>query len=159
MLTLAMADANLTWGYDRISGALHNLGFNVSDEAVLWGQRYLIHDRDSKFCVAFSELVRSAGIEALKLPPNSPNLNAFAERWVRSVKEECLSQLVLFGDEGLRRALKEYVSHYHEKRNRQGKGNLLLFPSAVTRARSENAPIECSQRFGGLLKYYYCQAA
>jgi putative transposase len=62
------------------------------------------------------------------LPPRSPNLNAYAERWVRSVKEECLAQLILFGEKALQHALTEYVTHYHHERNHQGKDNVLLFP-------------------------------
>ena len=64
----------------------------------------------------------------LALPARSPNLNAYAERWVRSVKEECLSKVILFGERSLRRALSEYVDHFHAERNHQGKGNILLFP-------------------------------
>src|SRR5205814_867786 len=67
-------------------------------------------------------------VEPLALPARSPNLNAYAERWVRSVKEDCLSKIVLFGERSLRRALDEYVEHYHAERNHQGKGNVLLFP-------------------------------
>ncbi|MCP4630838.1 MAG: transposase family protein, partial [bacterium] len=92
--------------------------------------RYLIHDRDSKFCGSFQQILKSAGVKPLKLPPKSPNLNAFAERWVRSVKEECLSKLVLFGEDSLSHALEQYVAHYHEERNHQGKGNVILFPGA-----------------------------
>src|SRR6476661_1448787 len=74
--------------------------------------RYVLHDRDTKFCHAFDQVLASEGIQCLKLPPRSPNLNAFAERWVRSVKEECLSKLILFGESSLRRALTEFVTHY-----------------------------------------------
>jgi putative transposase len=91
--------------------------------------RYLLHDRDTKFCAAFQDVLRSSGIEPLALPPRSPNLNAFAERWVRSIRQECLSKLILFGEPSLRRALSEFIDHYHFERNHQGKDNLLLFPS------------------------------
>ena len=84
------------------------------------------------------------------LPAKSPNLNAFAERWVRSVKQECLSKLILFGEGTLSRALGEYNRHYHHERNHQGKDNKILFPTRSPRGRS----IECSQRLGGLLNYY-----
>jgi transposase InsO family protein len=73
----------------------------------------VLHDRDTKFCYAFDQVLASEGIRCLKLPPRSPNLNAFAERWVRSVKEECLSKFILFGESSLRRALTEFVTHYH----------------------------------------------
>jgi hypothetical protein len=65
----------------------------------------------------------------MQLPARSPNLNAFAERWARSAKQECLSKLILFGEASLRRALSEFVEHFHTERNHQGKGNILLFPS------------------------------
>jgi hypothetical protein len=74
-------------------------------------------------------------VEPLRLPPRSPNLNAFAERWVRSVKEECVSRLIVFGEASLRRALNEYLEHFHTERNHQGKANTLLFPRRVTQAR------------------------
>jgi putative transposase len=104
---------------------------NALDETTgcLRQYRYVLRDRDPKFCSAFDQLLRTNGIQCLKLPSRSPNLNAFAERWVRSVKEECLSKLILFGEEPLRRTLKEFTTHYHEERNHQGKDNLLLFPS------------------------------
>jgi putative transposase len=78
--------------------------------------------------------------------------NAFAERWVRSVKEECLSKLILFGEGSLQRALREFIEHFHRERNHQGKGNVLLFP-AVRKNKSEGQ-IDCHARLGGLLRYY-----
>src|SRR5256885_8084004 len=91
---------------------------------------YLIHDRDTKFCAAFQHLVDAAGVERVVLPPRSPNLNAYAERWVRSVKDEALSRMILFGEASLRHVLNAYVDHDHQERNHQGKGNVLLFPSS-----------------------------
>ena len=77
-------------------------------------------------CSEFRETLAVAGVKSLQLPPRSPNLNAFAEPWVRSVKEECLSHLILFGERSLRRALTQFQEHYHEERNHQGKsGNKL----------------------------------
>ncbi len=70
----------------------------------------------------------AGGVGPLKLPPRSPNLNAFAERWVRSIKRECLTRLILIGEQPLRRALADYTEHYHAERNHQGKGNVILFP-------------------------------
>src|SRR5207302_8631667 len=90
--------------------------------------QYLIHDRDGKYCSTFQQMIEAAGIKRVPLPPRSPNLNAYAERWVRSVKEECLSRLILFGEASLWHALHEYVEHYHRERNHQGKGNVLLVP-------------------------------
>jgi putative transposase len=74
----------------------------------------------------------------VRLPASSPNLNAFAERWVRSVKYECLSKLILFGEGSLRRTLDEYTSHYHSERNHQGKANVLLYPEPGAYARERN---------------------
>jgi hypothetical protein len=92
------------------------------------GCRYVLHDRDAKFCAEFRETLAVADMKCLRLPPRSPNLNAFAERWVRSVKEECLSHLILFGERSLRKALTQLQEHYHAERNHQGKNNVLLFP-------------------------------
>ena len=78
--------------------------------------QYLIHDRDTKFCTAFQQIIDKAGVERVVLPPRSPNLNAYAERWVRSVKEECLSRLILFGEASLRHALTQDVQHLHHGR-------------------------------------------
>ena len=91
-------------------------------------RRYLVHDRDSKYCPSFRQVIETGTVRAIPLPPRSPNLNAYAERWIRSVKEECLSKLILIGEGSLRRALRHYEVHYHEERNHQGKDNLLLFP-------------------------------
>src|SRR4029077_4259974 len=89
---------------------------------------YLLHDRDTKYTQSFRAIIASGGVEPLALPARSPNLNAYAERWVRSVKEECLSKVILLGERSLRRALNEFVEHYHAERNHQGKDNVLLFP-------------------------------
>jgi transposase InsO family protein len=128
----------------------------MDDWGFLNGRRYLILDRDSKFCAAFRHIIASAGVKIIRLPPRSPNLNAFAERFVRSVKDEALSKLVLFGEEGLRRALDEFMSHYHEERNHQGVGNVLLFPSGEP---AQQGPVECEERLGGLLEFYSRAAA
>jgi transposase InsO family protein len=122
------------------------------DSGALRDQKYLLHDGDTKFCAGFRSILRDGGVEPLRLPPRSPNLNAHAERWVRSVKEECLSRLILFGEASLRRALNEYVAHFHSERNHQGKGNILLFPQPGDTRKA--GPVECSQRLGGLLRYY-----
>jgi len=131
---------------------------NAVDETsgCLCDHRYLLHDRDAKFCAAFDDVLRSSGVHCLTLPPRSPNLNAFAERWVRSVKEECLSKLVLFGEGSLHRALNEFIAHFHSERNHQGKGNVLLFP-CPTRT-TTGRKVHCRERLGGLLRYYSCAA-
>jgi transposase InsO family protein len=120
--------------------------------------QYLIHDRDGKYCPAFQQIIDGAGITRVPLPPQSPNLNAYAERWVRSVKEECLSRLILCGEASLRHALMQYVEHFHHERNHQGKGNVLLFP-AVNQDAARPGLMQCRERLGGLLKYYTYAAA
>jgi putative transposase len=249
-LVVRMAQENRSWGYDRIVGALANLGYPISDQTVgnilkrhgippaperkttttwtefirthmdvlvatdfftaevwtlgglvtyyvlffihlgsrrvqvagvtphpneawmvqvarnvtmeEWGflapGQYLIHDRDTKFCAAFQQIIDDAGVERVVLPPRSPNLNAYAERWVRSVKEECLSRVILFGEASLRHALTQYIEHYHHERNHQGKGNVLLFP-VVSPGATRQGPVQCRERLGGLLKYYAREAA
>jgi transposase InsO family protein len=249
-LVVRMAQENRSWGYDRIVGALANLGYTISDQTVgnilkrhglppaperkttttwkefirthmevlvatdfftaevwtlgglvtyyvlffihlssrtvhvagvtphpnetwmvqvarnvtmeAWGilspGQYLIHDRDGKYCPAFQQIIDAAGVTRVPLPPQSPNLNAYAERWVRSVKEECLARLILFGEAALHHALREYTAHYHHERNHQGKGNVLLFP-AVSQDMARQGPIQCRERLGGLLKYYERKAA
>jgi putative transposase len=119
--------------------------------------RYLLHDRDNKFTQSFRAIIASGRVQPLVLPARSPNLNAYAERWVRSVKEECLFKVILFGERSLRRALSNYVDHFHAERNHQGKGNILLFPRATDRQRE--GPVRCRERLGGLLRYYHREAA
>jgi transposase InsO family protein len=249
-LVVRMAQENRSWGYDRIVGALANLGYTISDQTVgnilkrhglppaperkttttwkefirthldvlvatdfftaevwtlgglvtyyvlffihlgsrkvhiagmtphpdaawmmqiarnvtmeEWGflspGQYLIHDRDGKYCPAFQQLIDTAGVTRIPLPPRSPNLNAYAERWVRSVKEECLARLILFGEASLCHVLTQYMAHFHHERNHQGKGNGLLFP-AVSQVTESQGSIRCRERLGGLLKYYTRDAA
>jgi putative transposase len=130
----------------------------MKDWGFLAHSRYLLHDRDGKFCPMFREVIRAGKVRPLKLPARSPNLNAFAERWVRSVKEECLSRLILFGENSLRRALTQYIEHYHCERNHQAKANRILFPSQ-TGARKNRGAVRCREQLGGLLKYYEREAA
>jgi putative transposase len=139
---------------------MEQMARNATDETsgCLRQQRYVLHHRDTKFCASFGSILSTGGVQALTLPPRSPNLNAFAERWVRSVKQECLSKLILFGEGSLKRALSEFVEHYHAERNHQGKGNVLLFPFPEKANAAANTTVSCKQRLGGLLKYY-CRAA
>ena len=99
--------------------------------------RYLLHDRDTKYSAAFRAIIETSHVKTLPLPTRSPNLNAYAEHWVRSVKAECLSKIVLFGERSLRRAMSEYVSHYHTERNHQRKSNTLLFHRIAEGRRGE----------------------
>jgi transposase InsO family protein len=139
---------------------MQQMARNATDEN--WGhitqRRYASHDRDTKFCASFRTTLAAGGIKPIQLPARSQNLNAFAERWVRSVKQECLSKLILFGEASLRRALAEFVEHFHTERNHQGRGNVLLFPSNEARDGRRRRSVSCRERLGGLLKYY-CRAA
>jgi transposase InsO family protein len=249
-LVVRLAQENRSWGYDRIAGALHHLGYTISDQTVGnilkrhgilpapkrkktttwkefirthldvlvatdfftaevwtacglvtysilffihlasrkvhiagitphpdqrwmmqvarnvtmadWGflspGHYLIHDRDGKYCPAFQHIIDAAGVTRVPLPPRSPNLNAYAERWIRSVKEETLSRLILFGEQALRHALTEYVTHFHQERPHQGKGNVILMP-VPDHVTARRRPLRCRERLGGLLKYYDREAA
>jgi len=115
--------------------------------------RFLLHDRDTKFSEAFAAVFRAAGIEPLKLPPQSPNLNAFAERRVRSVKDECLDQLILFGEPSLRHARQEFLAHHQHERNHQGLANVIPFPDEQTGW--QDGPIRKAERLGSLLNFYH----
>ena len=131
----------------------------MEDSGYLQGRRYMLHDRDQKFCADFRETLAAGGVKCVVLPARSPNLNCYSERWVRSVKSECLSQLILFGEASLRRALKNFCEHYHAERNHQGKENKLLFPRPALPACARRGIVRCQERLGGLLKYYHREAA
>jgi putative transposase len=105
-------------------------------------------------------VLTAAGVRPLRLPARSPDLNSFAERFVLSIESECLSKLVPLGESHLRRAVSEYVEHYHRERNHQGVGNRLLTPGEpVMRPANDNTPVERRERLGGLLNFYYRRAA
>jgi putative transposase len=127
-----------------------------AEDGFLVGMRYLLMDRDPLYTTAFRELLRSAGVTPIRLPPSSPNLNAYAERFVRSIKSECLAKLVLLGEKHLRTVVREYVARYHTERNHQGLDGRLLEPPANN---SGTGPIDCRERLGGLLRFYRRQAA
>ena len=131
----------------------------LADTGFLGGCRYLLHDRDAKFCAAFDVILESVGIRAVTLPPRSPNLNAHCERWIESVKTEALSKMILFGEASLRHVLSEYVEHYHRERNHQGTGNVILFPNSADRIGESSGEILKRERLGGLLKFYHRKAA
>ncbi len=248
-LVLRMAGENSTWGYDRIQGALANLGHKISDSAVanilrqhgiepaperkrqttwhaflkahwdvlasvdfttmeVWTKkglvtyyllffmelatrriyfagltvqpdegwllqvarnvtdaeggflrrkRYLLMDRDAKFSEGFRRTLEAVGVKPVRLPARSPNLNSHIERFMRSVKEECLERMIFFGERSLQAAVCSYMEHYHTERNHQGIGNQLLLPSEGVGRRSGD--IACRERLGGLLRYYYREAA
>jgi hypothetical protein len=128
----------------------------VSDGFLL-NSRYLIMDRDTKYTADFRGYLDREGVKPVRCPARSPNCNAFAERCVRSIKEECLDRMILFGEASLRRALREYVVHYQAERNHQGVGNRLLEPLAMVSSNDET--IHRRERLGGMLNYYCREAA
>ena len=132
---------------------------NLSDaeEGFLIGKRYLIHDRDPLFTAEFLEILKATGVQSVKLPPRSPNLNAHAERFVRTIKESCLERMILFGEGSVQKAIHEFVLHYHHERNHQGLGNRLILPEQLVADRA--APIQRRSRLGGMLNYYHRPAA
>ena len=143
------------------SGWMRQMARNVTqaDTGFLSGCRYLLHDRDAKFCAAFDGVLASVGIEAIRLPSLSPNLNAHCERWIRSVKTEVLSKMILFGEGSLRHCLENYLAYYHAERNHQGKENVILFPAPPDRIGESTGEIQTRERLGGLLKFYHREAA
>jgi transposase InsO family protein len=118
--------------------------------------RVLLVDRDPLYTDAFRATIAGAGVTVVRLPRASPNLNAFAERFVLSIKSECLDKIIPLGERHLRAAISEYVEHYHVERNHQGLGNRLLRP---TTSAEPAAPIQRRERVGGILSFYYRDAA
>ena len=132
---------------------------NLTDaiDGFLRTTRFLIHDRDPLFSTSFRATLFPAGVETVKLPARSPNLNAHAERFVRSIKHECLNRIVPLGENHLRTTVRAYVSHYHLERNHQGLDNRLIFEAADSPG--NEGSIQCRERLGGILRYYYREAA
>jgi putative transposase len=128
-----------------------------SFDGFLLGRRYLLHDRDTKFTQAFDALLKASGVEPIVLPPWSPNLNAHCERFVRSIKEEALDRMVMVGAPALSYVIHQYLDHYHAERNHQGLANQLIAPEPGLGSHSD--PVRRRERLGGLLRYYYRDAA
>jgi transposase InsO family protein len=118
---------------------------------------HLILDRDAKYSKDWRAFIEEQGVEVIRLLPRSPNLTAYAERFVRSIKEECLDRMIFIGEASSRRAVREFMAHYHAERNHQGLGNRLIRaeqPSVAARS-----PVERRIRLGGLLSFYHHAAA
>jgi transposase InsO family protein len=126
-------------------------------DGFLLGKRYLLHDRDTKFTQAFDGLLKASGVEPVLLPPRSPNLNAYCERFVRSIKAEALEWMVLLGEHALYHAIHQYLAHYHAERNHQGLGNRLIAPEEAMGCQTGH--VVRRERLGGLLSYYHREAA
>jgi transposase InsO family protein len=120
-------------------------------------KRYVLMDRDSHFSCAFRSILKDAGVEPVRLPARSPNLNSYVERFHRSLKEECLERMIFFGERSLRNAVGQFLSHFHSERNHQGLGNKIIEPGEEVGLTSGET--QCRERLGGLLKYYYRDAA
>jgi len=137
---------------------VQQMGRNMIDcyDGFLLGTKYLILDRDTKFD-AFRGVLENTDTEVILLPPRSPNLNAYCERYMRTMKSECLNKMIFFGENSLRRALKEFTEHYHSERNHQGIGNEIIEPGHE--AGRTIGDVQCNERLGGMLKYYYREAA
>lgn len=118
---------------------------------------HLIVDRDGSFLALREYLTTKTNITPVVLPPKSPNLNAFQERFFRSLKSECLERMIFLSERQLRKALKDYVDHYHSERNHQGLENQLIDPGDEVGAQSGD--VKCRERLGGMLKHYYRDAA
>jgi len=138
---------------------MNQVARNLSDatDGFLVGKRYLIHDRDPLFTAEFLEILEASGVKSVKLPPRAPNLNAHAERFVRTIKETCLERLIVFGEGSLRKAIYEFVMHYHHERNHQGLDNRLIIENES--GVGSTGAIHCRQRLGRMLNYYYREAA
>lgn len=137
---------------------MKQIASNLTDlDGFLQGKRYVLMDRDGKFCSAFRKILKNEGAEPLLLPPRSPDLNAYIERFIKSIKSECLSRMIFFGEKSLRQAVREFIAHYHAERNHQGLDNKIIKP--VHEVGSCDGSISCRERLGGMLKYYYREAA
>ena len=132
---------------------------NLTDceDGFLKDASHLIVDRDTSFIAMRKFLEQNTETEVILVPPKSPNLNAYMERWFRSLKSECLDRMIVFGRKSLEKAVEEYVEHYHTERNHQGLGNELIEPDP--HGGSVVGRIPCRERLGGMLKYYHRRAA
>ncbi len=134
---------------------LTQVGRNLTDacDGFLRDARYLIVDRDPLYTASFKQTLEAAGVSVVRTPPSSPNLNAFAERWVLSARSELLDRVVILGEAHLRRLLAEWTRHYHRERHHQGLGGRLIEPDDT--AGRTQGPVRCRERLGGLLRHYY----
>ena len=132
-------------------------GADLREDGFLRAQRYLILDRDPLYTAAFRRMMKAVGVNVVRLPARSPNLNAYAERFVLSIKSECLERMVLLGEWHLRRAISEYMRHYHGERNHQGLENALI--DRISQDTDGLGRIARRERLGSLLSFYYREAA
>ena len=126
-------------------------------DGFLQGTRYLLLDRERKFCEAFRDILEQADVRSVRLPPRSSNLNSYLARFHRSLREECLSRMIFFGETSLRNAVWKYLEHYRAARNHQGLSNRIIEPGEE--AGRHDGSIQCRDRLSGMLRYYYRDAA
>jgi transposase InsO family protein len=126
-------------------------------DGFLLGKRYLLHDRDEKFVHGFDRMLRASEVEPVVLPPRSPNLNAHCERFVRSIRQEALHQMIVIGETSLRYVIQSYLTHYHHERNHQGLANRLI--ASEPGVGRQSGLVVRRERLGGLLTYYYRETA
>jgi len=136
------------------AGFMAQAARRLTDAVDGWRARHrvLLGDRDAQGTEGFRRIVEGSGVRIVQTPVQAPNANAYAERFVRSIRAECLDRLILFGERRLLRALDEFVAHYHGERNHQGLGNELI--SSGTHL-AQGSHIRCRERLGGLLRYYH----
>lgn len=127
-----------------------------AESGFLRGKTCIILDRDPLYTKAFRGALEGAGVKVKRIPPRSPDLNAFAERFVQTIKNECLDRIVPLGEEHLRQVVREYMVHYHGERNHQGLGNALIEPMMPANL---NGQVRRRERLGGLLNFYHRVAA
>ena len=125
------------------------------EDGFLNGRTHLIMDRDPLYTAQVRQMLEDSGVKPVRLPPRSPNLNAYAERFVRTIRVECLSRFILFSAGQLRHLCRTFAEHYHTERNHQGIGNVLIVPPE----RWGTGAIKKKERLGGTLQYYYRDAA
>ena len=139
---------------------MEQLARNLTDsvDGCLRSARYLIHDRDPLYTRVFGEILESSGVQPIRLPPKSPNLNAYAERFVRSIKEECLTRVVPLGERHLRCLVREYVAHYPSRAKPSGTRQPTPATTPPPPVRPD-ADVRRRERLGGLLNFYHREAA
>ena len=123
----------------------------AADDGSLNRHRILVCDRDTKWSAPVRAQLIEAGIRVVRTPYHAPNANAYAERFVRSIKHECLNRVILLGERHLRQTIAAYVEHYHRERNHQGLANALIDDSGRP---PTGKRIRRRRRLGGLLNYY-----
>ena len=137
---------------------MKQVGRNLTDclDGFLRECRHLIHDRSTLCTKEFLSILEAAGVKSVRIPARSPNLNAFAERFVRAIESECLDRMILVGEGSLRRVVDQFCDHYHRERNHQGLESRIIEPEFGA---ADEGEVKCRERLGGLLRYYHREAA